>query len=303
MPQITPCPLCGLEADPRPVDGDSDASGFACPRCGTFEMSGTLVAVASTIAPGERARLSCCTRQRSAAGEVVRLLTSNWEGLAANYGRTGLQAQRRRILEAVANAVQHRPGRSHRMSGSLDYPLFDCLDPSEFAWLQYSLTADELLTRSGDDFQLTMKGWEAVSPLGGGGSSGLGFVAMSFDPSLNQAFDDGIKSAIETDCGLTAYRVDRDHHNEKIDDHILASIRRAQFVVADFTLQRPGVYFEAGFGLALGRIVIWTCRDDDFGNLHFDTRQYNHIKWSTPEDLREKLADRIRATVQLQARS
>ena len=249
------------------------------------------------------ARLSCATRQRSAAGEVLRLLTDTWEGLADGYGRTGVQSQRRRILEAVANGVQHRPGRSHRLSSSLDYPLFDCLEPSEFAWLQYSLTADELLTRSGDDFQLTMKGWETVNPIGRNGTAGLGFVAMSFDVALNDAYDRGIRAAIEDDCKLAAYRVDRQPHNDKIDDRILAGIRRAQFVVADFTLQRPGVYFEAGFGLALGRIVIWTCRDDDFGNLHFDTRQYNHIKWSTPEDLREKLADRIRATVQLQARS
>jgi hypothetical protein len=303
MPQNTTCPLCPLEAASRRVDDDVDARRLACPRCGTFEMSGPLLATASTIAPTERARLSCCTRQRSAAGEIVRLLTSNWEGLAVPYGRTGLQAQRRRILEAVAHGVKQRPGRAHRLPSALDYPLFDCLDVSEFAWLQSSLTADGLLTRSGDDFQLTMKGWEAVSPVGGGGTPGLGFVAMSFDPSLDPAFDNGIKAAIEADCGLAAYRVDRSHHNEKIDDHILAGIRRAQFVVADFTLQRPGVYFEAGFGLALGRIVIWTCRDDDFGNLHFDTRQYNHIKWSTPEDLRGKLADRIRATVQLQARS
>jgi len=29
--------------------------------------------------------------------------------------------------------------------------------------------------------------------------------------------------------------------------------------------------------MGLGRQVIWTCRDDDLKNVHFDTRQYNHI--------------------------
>jgi len=268
-----------------------------------FEVSGTLLAGIGQMDPRDRARLSCCTRQRSVGGEVVRLLSHNWQELAAAFGRTGLQAQRRLLLEAIARGVEFRPSRWHRIDNPLDWPMFDCQDEAELTWLQTSLTAEGLAERDGNALRLTLKGWDAISPIAGAGTPGQGFVAMSFDPALDTAYDTGIKAAIEEDCKLSAYRVDRTQHNEKIDDHILASIRRAQFVVADFTLQRPGVYFEAGFGLALGRIVIWTCREDDFGNLHFDTRQYNHIKWSTPEDLREKLADRIRATVQLQARS
>jgi hypothetical protein len=41
--------------------------------------------------------------------------------------------------------------------------------------------------------------------------------------------------------------------------------------------------------------VIWTCREDDIGNLHFDTRQYPHIVWHEPADLRSQLRDRLRA--------
>lgn len=92
-------------------------------------------------------------------------------------------------------------------------------------------------------------------------------------------------------------RIDLLQHNEKICDKILAEIRSCQFIIGDFTLQRAGVYFEAGFAMGLGRPVIWTCREDDFENTHFDTRQYNHIVWDTPEDLREKLTNRIRATI------
>jgi len=43
--------------------------------------------------------------------------------------------------------------------------------------------------------------------------------------------------------------------------------------------------------------VIWTCQADDFKNVHFDTRQYNHIVWQIPADLRIQLADRIKATI------
>ena len=60
---------------------------------------------------------------------------------------------------------------------------------------------------------------------------------------------------------------------------------------------RQGVYFEAGCAMGLARPVIWLCRDDDFANVHFDTRQYNHIVWTTPEHLRRSLNDRIQATI------
>lgn len=86
-------------------------------------------------------------------------------------------------------------------------------------------------------------------------------------------------------------------HNEKIDDRIIAEIRQSSLIVADFTGQRGGVYFEAGFAKGLGIPVIWTCHEDGVENLHFDTRQYNHIVWESPEDLKTKLINRISATL------
>ena len=47
-----------------------------------------------------------------------------------------------------------------------------------------------------------------------------------------------------------------------------------------------------------GLDVIWTCRSDHLGDSHFDTRQYNHIEWESPGELRDKLRDRILATIQ-----
>jgi hypothetical protein len=61
-------------------------------------------------------------------------------------------------------------------------------------------------------------------------------------------------------------------------------------MVADFTGQLAGVYYEAGFAMGLGRTVIWCCRKDEIGKLHFDTNHKNHIDW-------ERLYRRIRATI------
>lgn len=104
--------------------------------------------------------------------------------------------------------------------------------------------------------------------------------------------------------GYRPIRVDRIEHNDNIDDRIISEIRRSGLLVADFTGHRGGVYFEAGFAMGLGIPVIWSCRDTDVESLHFDTRQYSHIVWTNPEDLEEKLVQRIEATgLSIQPRS
>ena len=60
------------------------------------------------------------------------------------------------------------------------------------------------------------------------------FIAMWFDPSMDEVWDKGIKPAI-TEAGYKPVRIDRKEHMNKIDDEIIAEIRRSRFVVADFT--------------------------------------------------------------------
>lgn len=126
------------------------------------------------------------------------------------------------------------------------------------------------------------------------------FVAMWFDNSMDDAFDNGIAPAIEA-AGYQPFRIDRKPDVVKIDDEIIAGIRGSRILVADFTQYareaRGGVYFEAGFAMGLGIPVIFMCRADCVEYLHFDTRQYNHIVWENPEQLRVDLLNRIRARI------
>ena len=122
------------------------------------------------------------------------------------------------------------------------------------------------------------------------------FVAMSFSPEMTPAYEEGLRLGIER-AGYVPVRVDRTEHVNRIDDEIVARIRRSAFVVADFTEQKPGVYFEAGFALGLNLPVIWSCRDDDIDNLHFDVRQYNCIDWTDENDLARRLQLRVEAIV------
>jgi hypothetical protein len=127
-------------------------------------------------------------------------------------------------------------------------------------------------------FTIEAKGWERLQDLQKGSSvSDQAFVAMWFDPQMDAFYDNAIQPAIET-CGFRP------------------SIIRLK-VVADFSGNRGGVYYEAGFAHGLGLPVIWTVRSDFLSEVHFDTRQYNHIVYTTAEELNERLISRIRSTV------
>lgn len=126
------------------------------------------------------------------------------------------------------------------------------------------------------------------------------FVAMWFGDSMDEAWRQGFKVAIE-EAGYEPVRIDQKEHVNRIDDEIVAEIRRSRFLVADFTHgpdgARGGVYYEAGFAHGLNIPVIFCCQTDQIDSVHFDTRQYNHIVWKAPEDLRQKLRARISAVI------
>lgn len=125
---------------------------------------------------------------------------------------------------------------------------------------------------------ITPSGWRQLESEPQG-TTNIGFVAMWFAPEMNRVWEEAFYPAIQN-AGYVPLRIDKKEHNNKIDDEILASIRAAKFLVADFTQQRGGVYYEAGFAQGLGKPVVWTIRDDDLKNIHFDTRQFNHIAWN-----------------------
>ena len=126
------------------------------------------------------------------------------------------------------------------------------------------------------------------------------FVAMWFDKSMSEAWEKGIKPAIKN-SGYEPFRIDEAKDVIKIDDRIIAEIKRSRFLVADFTHGKDGargsVYYEAGFAQGLEIPVIFTCRTDLIDKVHFDIRQYYHIPWekNNLEDLRRNLEDRILA--------
>jgi nucleoside 2-deoxyribosyltransferase len=144
---------------------------------------------------------------------------------------------------------------------------------------------------------VTPHGWANLQDPAGG-VRGTCLVAMSFEPELTPFFENVLSPAI-TAAGLRDLRVDREHHNDNINERMMADIRRSEALVADFTFHRAGVYFEAGFALGLDRTVVFCCRKDQFSKAHFDTRPYNHLLWTEDslDDFRKDLVARLRNTV------
>lgn len=143
--------------------------------------------------------------------------------------------------------------------------------------------------------KITPDGWEHLEKLKEfNPTSNQCFVAMWFDDKMDKIYDGAFVKGIE-EAGYKPHRVDQRQYNNKIDDEIIAQIRRSRFIVSDFTGHRGGVYYEAGFARGLGLQVIFTCRKDEMDKLHFDVRQYNCIDWeegNLPE-LIKRLTNRI----------
>lgn len=171
-------------------------------------------------------------------------------------------------------------------------------DIAEMEFMVEDVLAGEmglLIKQKHDQFQVSPKGLLYLEGRMASQSS-VGFCAMWFNDEVKPIWTQVIEPAVRS-AGYEPLRIDSKQHNGKIDDEIMASIRASRFVVADFTGNRGGVYYEAGFAHGLGLPVIFMCREGD--DLHFDIRQYNCIFWKPDqlEEAKSRLKNRILATL------
>lgn len=148
------------------------------------------------------------------------------------------------------------------------------------------------------NIKLTFKGINYASSLMENGTdSRNAFIAMSFGGDCSS-----IREAIKQACYKTNYQpilIDEVHidNESTINDAIISEIKQAKFCISDFTEQKDGVYFEAGYALGRGLPVIYTCQEDDFNDSHFDTNHFPHLIYKNTEDLEKMLIDKIKAWI------
>lgn len=296
------CKVCDRADVETAGEGFSGAT-YECKRCGIYSINVRIGAVLNhSDFPGLRVYLSAHLRQASKHGEVVEVRPDNWKALAEGHAYTSVARKLDMLLEVFCK-LSITGGKAVALNPTDDFVLVDASDVEEMHWLIEALVEQQALRDRVPVgfYEVTPKGWERNSPMYPGGVPGTCFVAMAFDTSLDDVYESGIKPAVEA-SSLKVIHVGKMPYNGIVTDLIHAEIRRAQVIVADVTLQRQSVYFEAGLAIGLGRMVIFSCREDEIKKVHFDTRQYNHVVWQDASDLRVKLGDRIRGTLTIPVR-
>lgn len=305
-----------------------DFNKFKCLTCGPFYASSQAVSeLKDSFDKDMRSRISSFVREREIRKQLAPVFISSSESeqittdVTAESGRTivGVTA----FYDALAHfptTVQDRldrtllnlaemgkkPGDDLSLNESTNYPIAFAEDPGVFRFLLQQLDDEDLIgyipTIGADAIHivnLTVKGWNRVAELQKarpGSKSKQAFVAMWFSPEGREEREQGLKNGI-TNAGYEPYIVDDDEYTGKIDDRIIAELRKSRFVVADFTGQRQNVYFEGGFAEGLGIDVIYTCSEKNIKQCHFDKRQENIIVWKDAGDLAERLQRRIEAVI------
>jgi hypothetical protein len=298
MAEYAPCKICNTQAEHIP---DQWFPVWHCPRCGKFDYDRSL-GWRKITSPEEMVKLSGWVHEQNAAGDVPVRITRERAARAMQKRLPGLRERASHVLLVIARDY----GRN------LDAGFVPTILNSELLGVSYSRDQEELIVlfnillddgyvrphpSGSPECTLSIRGLLAAEALAASGSSSAqGFVAMSFDESLRDAWTDGFHPGIQA-AGFRPLRLYNDDYVGGITDEIMAQIKRSRFVVADYTSQRNSVYFEAGFALGLGVIVIPTCRADEIPNLHFDIKHLNTLPWTTPAELADGLNRRIRAVV------
>lgn len=120
------------------------------------------------------------------------------------------------------------------------------------------------------------------------------FVVMPFSPELNDVYILGIREVAEG-LGIVVERADEIQHNQSIPDVIRDKITSCDVVIADTSRPNPNVFYEVGMAHAMQKETILICRDA--GNIPFDIRAINHVVYTSIVELRDKLRERLRASL------
>ncbi len=264
------CRICGDSCSENPI------GHYCCQSCGTYRWEAT-----NTIAVQEhQVKLSGWVRKKNRNDIFPAIDDETIDRIVATPMPTVMQRADYILLEM--EKMSPKIGEFLHTGGQNTKRLLRTSYFSENAQITYLidtvLVAEGYAERTSAGIRTLPKGYIRIEELRKKQGGKNAFVAMWFGEVMNDAYEQGIEKGIKA-AGYEAVRIDKKDHSNKIDDEIMVEIKSAAFVVADFTGQRGGVYFEAGYALGLGKPVIWTCRDAHLQDLHFDIRQYNCLTW------------------------
>ena len=302
------CPICKLADNSIETISDyARKSKVKCPRCKNFII--TFEALHAVEGHDPIPKLSAWIRDfNEKHSGIPEIYQESLEEIPASLPDYSPREKQIILLQNIERMTAY-PGKAVQINAKYDTPLAWAAGEEEFLYYINSLIERGLLRNLLGAVTVT-KGFQTEFPVGITADGWdyleqherhieertLAFVAMSFSDDLKPIWEGPIKNAI-TKAGYKPYRVDAEPHINLIDVQIISAIKDSRFVVADFTHQNLGVYFETGYAQGMGLPVIRCVREDDFDKLHFDKNHYNFIKWKTPDDLENQLYDFICAII------
>jgi hypothetical protein len=298
------CALCTSSSTSSRLS--DNAGAIECARCGNCEITPQAFdALITTPADKPRYLVSGRTktteflwgsRHRIEYGEVAAL---NSGGL-----RDKTFSEKVELAMRWLESQQHTLGQLINVNMGNDYPAAYCHDGSEWMQLVRELGELDYVVTYGDpritSVRIAAAGWKFLEERTNRGSGSQAFIATSFAPEMQET-ENALRAGVVA-AGYEPMLVRDKEFEDGIVDRIFAEIRRSRFMIADFTHNKAGVYYEAGFGLGLGMRVIGTCEKDHFDPkgkdpLHFDVKHLNMIAWTSGDlaDLTTRVERRIRA--------
>ena len=298
------CLFCNQQLEEISRVPSKAAYACDCVGCGKYSVTDPFVASlkSAPLSPEKKARIAAVLYARKDKSQPISITTTD--------GIQELLAQYPERVDEKLNKELFNLGKRFYYLGQVvkishsDQPLLYALNLKEYEAILSALRNTGYITYGAAgtegkhyDIKITPKGYERIYELRKTRvDSHQAFVAMWFDPSLDNIYKKGFAKAIE-DAGYKPIRIDKKPHNNIIDNEMIAEIKRSKFLVADFTDHRRGVYYEAGFARGLGIPVIFTCKKEAIKDAHFDTEHYSHLKWENETDLYQQLLNWISLTI------
>jgi len=285
------CFLCGQNSGVKPATIKDGLVGMYCTTCGTYDVPEDRDAQKLFEDPQIKPLLYRLSALAKVSSTRFRIDRKRLEDLREGVPRDKTVPEKIELLIRWIASRSKEIGENIETEPSRDYPAAWCRGPREWSALIAHATQIGLIhhvghTTNGSLISLLVDGWRLMEESGSPHSS-KAFIAMAFDHELDDIIA-AIHKAIEK-AGYDPLRVDDDHYSGGVMDRIITHIRDSKFIVADYTKNRGGVYYEAGVAFGLGIDVINVCnadclKDGAADRLHFDVRHLVFVPW-TKDDL------------------
>jgi len=273
-----------------------------CPACGQFRIARTAIDDLNLPfrEPKRRALASHLVRKMQGQRTPPSLTDEFFASLSTRSLPSPLEAADNLLLW-LAEKADGKPGATIDFDYSLA-PLITTvgvIDSKDVKWLAETLASngwiDGLKSSSGRAIAyLTLKGWNRVDQLHHAQiASRFAFFARRFsNPELDDIFENCLRPAVKQ----TGYELRTVVQKAGLIDSVIEDeIRRCRFLLADLSDDNAGAYWESGFAEGLGKPVIYICKADKMGNVHFDTNHRHTIPWDSME--MDETAKKLKAVI------